>query len=70
MKILQETCDIVHYGLETGCCIITAIKQINLSNADKETIRIDASTLSSGAYNYSLYADGKLISTKQMILTK
>jgi len=33
-------------------------------------VNVDASTLSSGAYQYSLYVDGKLIDTKQMILNK
>jgi hypothetical protein len=46
------------------------LKQFNLSNAGKGTITVDASTLASGAYNYALYTDGKLIESKQMILTK
>ena len=46
------------------------IKQINLSGKGKGKITVDASTLSAGAYNYSLYVDEKLISTKQMILAK
>ena len=36
----------------------------------KGSITIDASTLSSGAYQYSLYVDGTLIDTKQMVLAK
>jgi hypothetical protein len=31
---------------------------------------VDASALSSGAYQYSLYADGRLIDTKLMVLAK
>ena len=47
-----------------------ALKQLNLSGSGKGSVRVDASTLSSGAYQYSLYVDGKLIDTKQMVLTK
>jgi hypothetical protein len=46
-----------------------AIKQINLSG-NKGSVNVDASTLSSGAYQYSLIVDGKSIATKQMILAK
>ena len=46
-----------------------ALKTITLSNT-KGSVNIDAATLTSGAYQYSLYVDGKLISTKQMILSK
>ncbi|MGN6352776.1 MAG: tail fiber domain-containing protein [Parafilimonas sp.] len=46
------------------------IKQINITTGGKGILHVDASTLSSGAYNYTLYVDGKLISSKQMVLTK
>jgi hypothetical protein len=46
-----------------------AIKEIGL-NGSKGNIKIDASTLANGTYNYSLYADGKLIDTKQMLMAK
>ena len=46
-----------------------ALKQINLSS-NKGSVNVDATSLSSGAYQYSLYGDGKLIDTKQMILSK
>lgn len=46
-----------------------AMKQINISES-KGSIQIDASTLLAGAYNYSLYADGKLIASKQMMLER
>jgi hypothetical protein len=46
------------------------LKQINISGSGKGAVNIDAATLSAGAYNYALYADGKLISSKQMVLTK
>lgn len=47
-----------------------ALKQINISGSGKGAVNVDAATLSAGAYNYALYADGKLISSKQMVLTK
>lgn len=43
----------------------SVLKQINLS-ANKGSVNVDASTLSSGAYQYSLYVDGKMITSKQM----
>jgi hypothetical protein len=43
-----------------------ALKQINLAGSGKGSVQVDASTLSSGAYQYSLVIDGKLIDTKQM----
>jgi hypothetical protein len=46
------------------------IKAVNISGSGKGIVNIDASTLSSGAYQYSLMVDGKLIATKQMVLAK
>jgi hypothetical protein len=46
------------------------LKQFNLSGAGRGTITVDASTLASGAYNYSLYVDGTLVTTRQMTLIK
>lgn len=46
------------------------IKQINVSGAGKGSVNINASSLAAGTYNYSLMIDGRLIDTKQMILTK
>lgn len=46
-----------------------ALKQINVSGKEG-SVTIDASTLTAGAYQYSLYVDGRLIDTKQMIATK
>jgi hypothetical protein len=54
----------------------STLKQINLPagrqglSGNKGSVSVDASTLSSGAYQYSLIVDGKLIGTKQMILAK
>jgi hypothetical protein len=45
------------------------LKQINVSGA-KGSISIDASTLASGSCQYSLYVDGKLVDSKQMVLAK
>jgi len=42
------------------------LKEVNVSGNSKGSIMVDASTLASGAYNYSLFVDGKLIDTKQM----
>jgi len=47
-----------------------ALKQINLNAKSKGSIKIDAAALSSGAYQYTLYVDGKKIDTKQMISSK
>ncbi len=46
------------------------LKAITVSGNDKGTLNVDASTLSSGAYSYSLVIDGKIIITKQMVLAK
>ncbi|CAN5706316.1 hypothetical protein BH10BAC2_BH10BAC2_42980 [soil metagenome] len=45
------------------------IKQITL-NAGAGVITINASTLSSGTYNYSLWVDGKLVESKKMTIAK
>jgi hypothetical protein len=42
------------------------LKQINIVGMRKGVVNVDASTLSSGAYNYSLIVDGRLIASKQM----
>lgn len=68
----------IHYNLPqkfaTAQIIITdnsgkTIKQLNVS-AGKGIVNVDATALSSGTYNYSLVVDGKMISTKQMVLAK
>jgi hypothetical protein len=46
------------------------LKQVNISGAGKGSVNVDASTLSPGAYHYSLVVDGKVITTKQMVLAK
>jgi len=46
--------------------IITAIPV----SCNETQITIDAGTLASGTYTYSLYIDGKTVDTKQMILTR
>src|SRR6266498_415415 len=46
------------------------LKQVNVSGSGNGTVNIDASVLSSGAYNYSLIVDGKVISSKQMVVGK
>jgi hypothetical protein len=46
------------------------LKEINVIGAGKNSVQVNASILSAGAYNYSLYIDGRLIDTKKMMLTK
>ncbi len=46
------------------------LKELNLSSKGKGSLKLDAATLSSGAYQYSLYVNGRLIDTKQMVLAK
>jgi hypothetical protein len=46
------------------------LKQLSLSGAGKGSVHIDAAMLASGAYSYALYVDGKMIDSKQMVLTK
>jgi hypothetical protein len=46
------------------------LRQANIFGSGKGSLTVDASVLSSGAYNYSLYVEGKLIATKQMALAK
>lgn len=69
----------IHYSLphkfSSAQIIITdnagkTLKQINLSSSGEGSVNINASSLSSGTYNYSLIVDGKLIDTKKMILSK
>lgn len=47
-----------------------ALKQISLNTKGMGNINVDASTLAAGAYQYSLYVNGRLIDTKQMLLAK
>jgi hypothetical protein len=46
------------------------LKEINVSGSGKGSLKVDASTLANGAYQYSLYVNNKLIASKQMILSK
>src|SRR5450432_3082396 len=46
------------------------IKSMVIGSAGRGNMNLDASGLSSGVYNYTLYVDEKMISTKQMVLTK
>ena len=46
------------------------LKEVNISGSGKGSLQLDASTLAAGAYSYSLYIDGRLIDSKQMILAK
>ena len=44
------------------------LKEINVSGSGKGSVKVDASTLANGTYQYSLYVNGKLIDTRQMVL--
>jgi len=46
------------------------LKQVNVSGGGQGSLTIDTATLSSGTYHYTLYIDGKMIDSKQMILAK
>jgi hypothetical protein len=48
---------------------VKVLKEINVS-AKKDSVQLDASTLASGAYQYSLHIDRKLIDRKQMDVGK
>lgn len=47
-----------------------SLKQVTVSGLGRGTLTIDAKTLSSGAYSYSLVIDGKVVGTKQMVVAK
>ncbi|HEX5154791.1 MAG TPA: tail fiber domain-containing protein [Parafilimonas sp.] len=46
------------------------LKTLNVSGSGKGSLHVDASTLASGAYQYSLIVDERLIDSKQMVLIK
>ncbi len=46
------------------------LKSIKLAGNGKGNINLKASELSSGAYRYTLFVDGKMIDSKQMVLAK
>ncbi len=46
------------------------LKTVNISGAGKGVLHLDASSLAAGAYNYSLYVDGKMIDSRKMVLSK
>ena len=46
------------------------VKEINLSGTGSSSIKLNTVSLSAGSYQYSLYVDGSLIDTKQMIQAK
>lgn len=48
----------------------TIIKVITLNNNSQGQVELQKGTLTAGNYQYSLVADGKVLATKQMILTK
>jgi len=44
-----------------------ALKQVSISGSGKGSLKVDASLLTSGAFSYALYVDGKLVDSKQMM---
>lgn len=46
------------------------LKEVNINGSGKGNITVDASSLTAGTYQYTLYANGKLIDTKQMVIIK
>jgi len=46
------------------------VKEISLGGNGKGTVKLDASSLSNGTYHYSLYIDGRITDSKQMLLGK
>ncbi len=46
------------------------LKQLNLSGSGKGTVHVDAAMLPSGAHNYTLYVDGRMTDSKQMVSAK
>ncbi len=46
------------------------VQSFTLNNKGTNEITISAGTLSSGQYTYTLFADGKIVDSKNMILTK
>jgi len=70
---------VIHYTLPekytTAQIIVTdksgkVLKQANVSGTGKGSLNIDAATLSAGTYHYTLYVDGKIAGSKQMVLVK
>ena len=69
----------IHYTVPAGSSkaqlIITdnngnTVKQISLNGGGKGVINVEASTLSAGAYSYTLIVDGKKIDTKKMVIVR
>ncbi|HYK43640.1 MAG TPA: tail fiber domain-containing protein [Parafilimonas sp.] len=46
------------------------LKEENIAANRKGSLSVDGATLASGAYQYSLYVDGRLIDSKQMLLSR
>ena len=46
------------------------VKNIQVTNRGDVTVKVSANELAAGMYLYSLIADGKVVDTKRMVLTK
>ncbi|MCW3110029.1 MAG: hypothetical protein JWQ09_4535 [Segetibacter sp.] len=62
-------------GFKSAQLVITdasgkTFKSISLQKAGQGLVNLDATLLSSGAYNYTLIVDGKMITTRKMVVIK
>ena len=48
----------------------SVIEEVQVEEAGEGTLQIEAGSLSAGNYTYTLMVDGKVVDTKQMVLTK
>ena len=46
------------------------MKNIHVANRGDVTVKISGNELAAGMYLYSLIADGKVVDTKRMVLTR
>ena len=46
------------------------VQQVNLTARGRQTVQLNATSLSDGMYLYSLIADGKVVETRRMIVEK
>ncbi len=46
------------------------VRDTSIPAGEKGSLRVDGGTLTAGTYQYSLFADGKQVASRQMILTK
>ncbi len=47
-----------------------ALKELNITGVGKGSIQLDAATLPAGTYQYTLYVDGSVADTRQMVISR